>query len=42
MELDFGSDLTELGVNVKSEDTDSGGTILSYIFSALPRGAARR
>ncbi|HEX5005740.1 MAG TPA: ATP-dependent metallopeptidase FtsH/Yme1/Tma family protein, partial [Hyphomonadaceae bacterium] len=36
MELDFGSDLSDMGVNVRSEDTDSGGTILGYIFSALP------
>jgi len=36
MELDFASKLSDKGVNVKVEDTDSGGTILGYIFSALP------
>ncbi len=36
MELDFASKLSEKGVDVKVEDTESGGTILGYIFSALP------
>ena len=36
MELDFASKLEEKGVNVKVEDAESGGTILSYIISALP------
>ncbi|MEQ1610959.1 MAG: ATP-dependent zinc metalloprotease FtsH, partial [Hyphomonadaceae bacterium] len=36
LEFDFGQKLTAKGVNVKFEDTESGGTILSYIFSALP------
>ncbi len=36
MELDFASRLQAKGVNVKVEDAESGGTILSYILSALP------
>jgi len=36
MELDFASKLEDKGVNVKVEDAESGGTILSYIISALP------
>ncbi len=36
MELDFASRLQTKGVNVKVEDAESGGTILSYIISALP------
>ena len=36
MELDFAPRLAEKGVNVKVEDTEGGGTILGYIFSALP------
>ncbi len=36
MELDFASKLQGKGVNVKVEDSESGGTILSYIVSALP------
>ncbi|MEZ6028562.1 MAG: ATP-dependent metallopeptidase FtsH/Yme1/Tma family protein [Hyphomonadaceae bacterium] len=36
MELNFASELQKKGVNVKVEDTESGGTILSYIISALP------
>jgi cell division protease FtsH len=36
MELDFAERLNAKGVNVDVEDTDSGGTILGYIFSALP------
>jgi cell division protease FtsH len=35
-EFDFAQKLTAKGVNVKVEDTDSGGTILGYVFSALP------
>jgi cell division protease FtsH len=35
-EFDFASKLTAKGVNVKMDPNDSGGTILSYIFSALP------
>src|SRR5689334_18782487 len=34
--FDFSDKLTAKGVNVKIEDTDSGGTILSAIFGALP------
>jgi cell division protease FtsH len=34
--FDFGDKLAAKGVDVKFEDTDSGGTILGYIFSALP------
>ena len=36
MELNFASELQKKNVNVKVEDTESGGTILSYIISALP------
>jgi len=36
MELDFASRLQTKGVNVKVEDAESGGTILSYFISALP------
>ncbi len=36
MELDFAHRLEEKNVNVKVEDSESGGTILSYIISALP------
>ncbi|HOY78853.1 MAG TPA: ATP-dependent zinc metalloprotease FtsH [Hyphomonadaceae bacterium] len=36
LEFDFGQKLTAKGVNVKFEDSEGGGTILSYIFSALP------
>jgi cell division protease FtsH len=36
MELDFASKLEEKGVNVTVEDSESGGTILNYILSALP------
>ncbi len=36
MELDFASRLQAKGVNVTVEDAESGGTILSYILSALP------
>ncbi|OYX49646.1 MAG: cell division protein FtsH [Alphaproteobacteria bacterium 32-64-14] len=36
MELDFASKLQGKGVNVTVEDAESGGTILSYIISALP------
>jgi len=36
MELDFASKLEDKAVNVKVEDAESGGTILSYIISALP------
>ena len=36
MELDFASRLQGKGVNVKVEDAESGGTILSYFISALP------
>jgi len=36
MELDFASKLQQKGVNVKVEDAESGGTILSYVLSALP------
>jgi len=36
MELDFASRLQTKGVNVKVEDAESGGTILSYFVSALP------
>jgi len=36
MELDFAHRLEEKNVNVKVEDAESGGTILSYIISALP------
>jgi len=35
-EFDFAKKLTDKGVNVKVDTTDGGGTILSYIFSALP------
>src|SRR5882672_11132118 len=34
--FDFSDKLAAKGVNVKIEDTDSGGTILGYVFSALP------
>ncbi len=36
MELDFASRLQAKGVDVKVKDSESGGTILSYIISALP------
>ena len=36
MELDFASKLQGKGVNVTVEDSESGGTILNYILSALP------
>ncbi|RYG36921.1 MAG: ATP-dependent metallopeptidase FtsH/Yme1/Tma family protein [Burkholderiales bacterium] len=36
LEFDFGQKLTAKGVNVKFEDSEGGGTILGYIFSALP------
>jgi cell division protease FtsH len=36
LEFDFAKKLSDKGVNVKVEDTESGGTILGYIFSALP------
>ncbi len=36
LELDFAQKLYAKGVNVKVEDSESGGTILGYIFSALP------
>jgi cell division protease FtsH len=36
LEFDFAQKLTAKGVDVKIEDTESGGTILGYIFSALP------
>src|SRR5262245_30012360 len=36
LEMDFAEKLSGKGVNVKVEDTDSSGTILSYIFGALP------
>ncbi len=35
-EFDFAEKLTAKGVDVKVEDSDGGGTILGYIFSALP------
>jgi len=35
-EFDFAQKLTAKGVNVKIEDSEGGGTILSYVFSALP------
>jgi cell division protease FtsH len=35
-EFDFASKLTAKGVDVDVDPNDSGGTILSYIFSALP------
>ncbi|MDP3492125.1 MAG: ATP-dependent metallopeptidase FtsH/Yme1/Tma family protein, partial [Hyphomonadaceae bacterium] len=35
-EFDFAQKLTTKGVNVKIEDSEGGGTILSYVFSALP------
>ncbi len=35
-EFDFASKLTAKGVDVKMDPNDSGGTVLSYIFSALP------
>ncbi len=36
MEFDLAREMTKKGVNVTVKNSDSGGTILSYIFSALP------
>jgi cell division protease FtsH len=36
MELNFASELQKKNVNVTVEDSESGGTILSYVISALP------
>ncbi len=36
LEFGFGDKLTAKGVNVNFKDTDGGGTLLSYLFSALP------